>query len=125
MFTIVKNHSERIDITLSGRLDSAAIRALLDELLVHSAGIEHGQMLFDVVDFHWPSMGGLLLEFSRLPEIFKLMRRFDRVAVLTDLKWLQKASQFEGALLPGIAVKSFERAEKDLAVAWLERAVRV
>ena len=55
-------------------------------------------MLYDVIDFHLPSLGAISIEFSRLPEMFALMKKFDKAAVLTDKTWLKKVSEFEGAL---------------------------
>ena len=52
-------------------------------------------MLYDVVEFHFPSLGAIGIEFPRLPSMFKLMRKFDRAAVLTDKAWIRKVSEFE------------------------------
>jgi hypothetical protein len=39
------------------------------------------------------------IEFSRLPAMFGLIKKFDRAAVLTDKTWLKKVSEFEGLSL--------------------------
>jgi len=66
-------------------------------------------MLYDVVEFHFPSLGAIGIEFPRLPSMFKLMRKFDRAAVLTDKAWIRKVSEFEGFLFPGLEIKAFNR----------------
>ncbi|MBT5230945.1 MAG: STAS/SEC14 domain-containing protein, partial [Methylococcales bacterium] len=90
-----------------------------DDLISKSDNIENGKMLYKFFDFHLPSLGAIGVEFSRLPAMFRLMRKFDRVAVLTDKAWLQKASELEGALYPGLDIKAFNHDQKTDAEAWL------
>jgi hypothetical protein len=40
---------------------------------------------------------------------------------LADEIWLKKLSEFEGALLPGLQIKAFNRDQKEEAEAWLSR----
>jgi hypothetical protein len=39
--------------------------------------------------------------------------------VLTDKKWLQKASELEGLLMPGLEIKAFDQDQAGAAEAWL------
>ena len=109
----------RLDIELSGKLDTDEMKIALDELVSKSQNIENGKMLYDVIDFHFPSLGAIAIEFSRLPSMFGLIKKFDRAAVLTDKTWLKKVSEFEGALFPGLEIKAFNRDQKAEAEAWL------
>ncbi|MCW8891713.1 MAG: STAS/SEC14 domain-containing protein, partial [Deltaproteobacteria bacterium] len=111
----------RLDIEMSGRLNTEDMRIALDELVSKSENIENGRMLYDVIDFHLPSLGAIALEFSRLPAMLRLMKKFDRAAVLTDKTWLKKVSEIEGALYPGLEIKAFDRDHKEEAEAWLSR----
>ena len=76
-------------------------------------------MLYVVLDFQLPTLGAIGIEFSRLPSMLGLMKKFDRAAVLTDKTWLKKASEFEGALFPGLEIKAFHIDQKAEAEAWL------
>jgi hypothetical protein len=76
-------------------------------------------MLYEIIDFHLPSLGAIGIEFSRLPAMFGLMKKFDRAAVLTDKTWLKKVSEFEGAFYPGLEIKGFKRDQKAEAEDWL------
>lgn len=119
MFNVTRIGENRLDIELSGRLDTEGMKVALDELERQSENIEHGKMLYDVIDFHLPSLGAIGIEFSRFPSMFALMKRFDRAAVLTDKVWIQKVSEFEGALFPGLEIKAFNRDQRAEAEAWL------
>jgi len=115
MFHVIKSGTNRLDIELSGKLDAEEMKTALDELLSASENIENGKMLYDVIDFHLPSLSAIGIEFSRLPSMFGLMKKFDRAAVLTDKSWIQKVSELEGDLFPGLEIKAFNRDQKEEA----------
>jgi len=119
MFSVTQKGKNRLDIEMSGKLNSEEMKTALDELVSKSKNIENGKMLYDVIDFHLPSLGAIGIEFSRLPSMFGLMKKFDRAAVLTDKTWLKKVSEFEGILFPGLEIKAFNRDQKVEAEAWL------
>ena len=119
MFRVIQKGKNRLDIEMSGKLNSEEMKTALDELVSKSKNIENGKMLYDVIDFHLPSLGAIGIEFSRLPSMLGLMRKFDRAAVLTDKTWLKKVSEFEGFLYPGLEIKAFNRDQKVEAEAWL------
>ncbi len=119
MFRVTQNGMNRLDIELSGKLNSEEMKIALDELVSKSKNIENGKILYDVIDFHLPSLGAIGIEFSRLPSMFGLMKIFDHAAVLTDKIWLKKVSVFEGALFPCLEIKAFNRDQKEEAEAWL------
>ncbi len=119
MFKVMPNGINRLDIEMSGKLNTEDMKIALDELVSKSKNIENGKMLYEIIDFHLPSLGAIGVEFSRFPAMFGLMKKFDRAAVLTDKTWLKKVSEFEGALFPGLEIKAFNRDQKAEAEAWL------
>lgn len=120
MFQVARRGENRIDIEFSGKLDSEAMRTALDELIFKSEGIEHGRMLYRIGDFDLPTLGAVGVELSRLPELLRLIRRFDRCAVISDQPWLRKASELEGALIPGLTIRAFTTHQEAEAATWLE-----
>ena len=120
MFKITPNGINRLDIEMSGKLNTEDMKIALDDLVGKSANIENGKMLYDIIDFHFPSLGAIGVEFSRLPSMFRWMRKFNRAAVLTDKAWLKKVSELEGVLIPGLEIKAFDRDQKAEAETWLE-----
>jgi hypothetical protein len=119
VFKVTLRDNKRLDIEMSGSLNSEEMRRALDELVNMSEGIVHGRMLYDVVDFHLPSLAAVAIEFSRLPSMFGFLTKFERAAVLTDKTWLQRVSEFEGRLFPGLEIKAFAREQREQAEAWL------
>ena len=119
MFNVVKNGSNRIDIEFSGKLDSNDMKVVLDELSRNAKDIENGRMLYRIRDFDIPTLGALGVELSRLPEVFKLIRKFDRAAVLANKNWIKNVGKIEGALVPGLEVKAFDLDEEAEAENWL------
>ena len=119
MFKVIQNGIDRLDVEMSGKMDTEEMKIALDELVSKSKNIKNGKMLYEVIDFHLPSLGAIVIEFSRLPSMFGLMKKFDRAAVLTDKSWLQKVSELEATLYPGLEIKAFNRDQKVEAEAWL------
>ncbi|NOZ11126.1 MAG: STAS/SEC14 domain-containing protein [Gammaproteobacteria bacterium] len=119
MFKVTLQGTNRLDIELSGKLDADDMKIALDELVGKSKDIEGGRMLYEIIDFHIPSLGAIGVELSRFPEMFGLVKKFDRAAVLTDKTWLKKVSEFEGMLYPGLVIKAFNRDQRAEAEAWL------
>ena len=95
MFKIDHNRPNRIDIEFSGKLDKAQMKTALDEFVSQTKNIEHGRMLYRIDDFKLPTLGAIALELSRLPELLRAVRKFDRAAVLADKAWVKTASEIE------------------------------
>ena len=120
MFEITPNGPNRLDIEFSGKLDAEEMKVALDDLISKSEAIEHGKMLYKIGDFDLPTLGAIGVELSRLPKLFRLTHKFERVAVLADKGWVQKASEIEGFLFPDVEIKAFDRDKQAEAEAWLE-----
>lgn len=119
MFKVTKQSNNRVDIEFSGTLDADGMRIAMDELLKESENVEDGRMLYRIGDFKMPTLGALAVEFSKLPKLFGLLGKYDKCAVLSDTAWVKKATEIEGALIPGIEIKSFGRSEHEAAEEWL------
>jgi len=119
MLKVILHSANRLDIELSGKLNADDMKIALDELESKSKDIKNGQMLYEIIDFHIPTAAAIGVEFSRLPAMLGLIKKFNRAAVLTDKTWLKKVSEVEGMLYPGLEIKAFNRDQKAEAEAWL------
>ncbi|EDL49503.1 STAS/SEC14 domain-containing protein [Erythrobacter sp. SD-21] len=119
MLAITQPKPGRLDIELDGELDADIMRTALDELIAKSEGISNGRMLYRIGDFHMPTLGALAVELRRLPRLFGLLGKFEKCAVVSEASWIRKVAEIEGALLPGIEIRSFEPGQADVAEEWL------
>jgi hypothetical protein len=121
MFKVIPNGANRLDLELNGKLDTDEMKVGIDEFIQESEKIENGRMLYDIIDIHFPSLAAIGVKIQHFPTLFRLFRRFSRVAVLTDKVWVQKVSEFEGHFFPGMEIKAFDRDQRDEAEAWLDQ----
>ena len=119
MFEITENGPNRLDVTISGQIDETEMKAGLDALVEKSAEMQGGVMLYQITDFALPTMGALGVEMRQLPQLFGLIGKFARCAVLSDAEWIKTIAQIEGTLIPGLTIKSFGLDEVAAAEAWL------
>ncbi len=120
MFEVVKSGENRLDIEFGGKLDKDEMKVALNELFESGKDIVNGKMMYRISDFNIPTLGAMGVELAHLPEALKFIRKFDRAAVLVDKQWVKKASEIEGALIPGLKIKAFDLDEEYKAEAWLE-----
>ncbi|MCS6762479.1 MAG: STAS/SEC14 domain-containing protein [Candidatus Devosia symbiotica] len=76
-------------------------------------------MLYTITDFSLPTLGAIGVEMSLLSKLFGMLIKFDKCAVLTNIAWLRAAATIEGALYPGLDIKSYILNERDAAKACL------
>jgi len=119
MFSITKKGNNRLDFELSGKLDSDEMKAVLNDFVMQSYGVKNGRILYRITEFNMPTLGAFGVEMSRLPTLFKAIGNFDKVAVLCEKKWIQKVSEIEGALIPGLDIKAFDLDQSEAAETWL------
>ncbi|MFT5893285.1 MAG: hypothetical protein ACI8VW_000150 [bacterium] len=119
MFNVKKHTLNRLDIEISGKLDSIQMIEGLNGLLEESTDFQHGKMLYRITDFEFPAFSALAVEIPRIPQLFKLIARFDKVAVVADKIWVRRISEIEGALIPGLSIRAFNVDQQDQAEDWL------
>lgn len=119
MFNVTRIGNDRLNIEFDGSINSEEMERALDDFISKANGIENGKMLYEIGDFEFPSLSTIGVKLSRLPSLFGFIGKFDKAAILTDKKWLQKVSELEGLLIPGLQIKAFSSSEKTAAEQWL------
>lgn len=119
MFTITKPEPNRVDIAVSGELDSGAMDTGLRQLLTAADEVEDGRMLYTITSISMPTVGALGVELQYLPKLFRLLGKFDKCAVVADASWVRTIAEVEGAMAPGLEIKAFMPSEHGAAEAWL------
>lgn len=121
MLLVAKPEPNRLDVELSAVLDGDMMAAGLDQMLEQSKDVTNGVMMFKIPTFAIPTGGAMMAEMMRLPQLFQMIRHFDRCAVLSDIGWIRTAAELEGAMIPGLAIKGFNLSQDAAAEAWLAR----
>lgn len=80
MIKVERVSNNRLDVEMSGKLNSEEMKRALDDLIDKSEGIEDGKMLYDVVEYHLPSLGAIAIELYHLPSMLGFIRKFKRAA---------------------------------------------
>lgn len=119
MFRVEREGPDRLHVEFSGRIDAAGMDRALDALLEAGEDLEQGRMRMTIPDYEFPSLGAIGVELRRLPSLLRFLRRFDRIAVLSPERWLRKAGEFEGRLIPGLEIRAFSPDQAAEAEAWL------
>lgn len=119
MFKVSKSSANRVDIQLSGSLDSAAMREGLNALEAKSENISNGRMLYSISNIALPTFGAVGVDIGHLPKIFGLIGKFNKCAVVADASWVRAVAAVEGALIPGLSIKAYAPDEITEAEAWL------
>ncbi len=119
MISLKITGENRVDLEFSGKIDSTGMRQILDEFESKLKGMENVRMLYRIEDFEMPTLGAMVVKLGELPSLLKMMKRIDKIAILVDKKWIQKAADLEGSLFPGLDIKGFDLDQADGAEAWL------
>jgi len=119
MLKVTKVGSDRLNIEFDGSLNSQEMESALDDFISKANGIENGKMLYEIGEFEFPSLSAIGVKLAKLPSLFGFIGKFKKAAILTDKRWLQKVSEIEGMLIPGLQIKAFCTEEKSAAEEWL------
>ncbi len=119
MFQVTKKSENRVDVAISGTIESDEMAAGLDQLIAATEGMSQGKMFYTIHDIHMPTLGAIGVEMKRIPKLFGLIHNIDYAAVIADKTWMQKASEVKGALFPGLEIKAFSPGQETEAESWL------
>ena len=97
MFTVTRVSDSRINLTIKGKITGPEMASGLTELLALSEGFEKGVMLYRIEGFKWPAFNALMAEAIRIPKLFGLLKRFGKIALVSDKAWVRRAAAIEGA----------------------------
>jgi len=111
-----------IVLTTHGSLDAVAMEVALDMLVKEVEGMDHGDMLIHAKGVEWPSLGAIGVELRHWVQLMAMVKKIDRVALLTDEGWLIALAAAESALIPNLTIKAFGTQEEEAARAWLGQA---
>lgn len=117
---ILESTTDTVALRFTGRLSPADVTKAYD-LIEQALGLHERIHLFVEVDslagVEWEAMSQ---ELTRGLRLFGKLKRFGRVAIVSDQSWVRWLARAESALLPGIAYRTYKLAERARARAWVE-----
>ena len=125
MLKITKPSPNRMDIHVAGAIGTEQMREGLDSLISQAEDMRNGKLFYKIVDFEMPSMGALAVELQLMPQLFQLISKFKKCAVVSDAGWIRTAAEIEGALIPSLEIKSFPVGVEDRADDWLTKSAAI
>ena len=120
MLKITTENSNLIKLELSGGLDAAEMKIGLDQLIEATRDWENGKLIYFIDQLEMPTLSAIVVELGKLPSLFAMARRIEKVAVVADQAWIRTIAEWEGALFPGLEIKAFEHGSEKEARAWLD-----
>lgn len=106
-------------IRISHKITGNLLETIMDRLEQIMAGHEKVHVFVEAQTIDSIELSGFPAYVSRALPLFRKLRRFDRVAVVADQRWIRTGSRIESAMLPFISYRVFTPAERDAAFAWV------
>ncbi len=106
-------------VEATGQMDAIGMEIALDMLVPVVRKMSHGAMLMRAHDVSWPTLGAIGVELRHWVQLMAMVRKVDRVAVLTDQGWVKNAAAIESLLVPNLEIRSFAPTDEAAARAWL------
>ena len=107
----------RVDGSVEASDIERAMKALEQKLLTN----ERVSFFVEIDDLSGVSPEAIFKDIRYGLGQLKNLGRFYRSAVVTDIKWIRAAAGVEDLLIPRVEVKAFEKADRDVALAWISR----
>ncbi|WP_281859868.1 STAS/SEC14 domain-containing protein [Litoreibacter halocynthiae] len=122
MFTVETLAPDLLKIEIGGKITAEEMSSGLDTLLPLTSAMADGRMLALYHDIEFPEAGAILEEMKRLPQLFGVIGKVKKVALVSDQKWIRDMAMLEGKIIPGMTIRSFEFKDRAQAEAYLNMA---
>ena len=110
MITISELAPNAQQVKISGKVQSADMRQVVDLAETIGKGAEKASLVFEVENVEGLEWSALGEELSHLPAMWRMLTGLDRIAVIADQSWMRSAARIESALLPGVTWISWSSA---------------
>lgn len=106
-----------IDIRVKGKITKEDYESLYPVMEEHKNKYGKIRLLVEIDEFEWPD---IMAMWEDIKMGFRYLNDIEKVALITETTWIEKISKRSGAVIPKIAVESFDHDERDQAIAWLQ-----
>lgn len=120
MIQFIESGTDVIAVRITGKLMRDELLVLIERLEWSLDEHEKTHVFVEIEDFSGIEATALSEYLQRAFAMLGKLRRFGRVAVVSDLTWIRWATKIESALLPHISYETFTSDERHRALAWVE-----
>jgi hypothetical protein len=120
MIEYLPSTGEVIALKISGRLLREELEEIVARVEASLAKYEKTHLFVEIEDFWGVDVTALPGYLPRAAAMLGELRRFGRIAIVSDLRWIRWATKLESALLPHISYETFTADERHRALAWVE-----
>jgi hypothetical protein len=120
MLTYLPSREDVIACRISGRMSAEEIEDISDKVLEAVERNETTHVYVETEGMTGFDAKAWVEQIQRAWPLFGKLRRFGRVAVVSDQQWIRWWSRIESALLPGISYEMFDLTERERALDWVE-----
>ena len=103
----------------AGQMNAVSMEVALDMLVPVVKDMHHGGALVRAQGVEWPTLGAIGVELRHWGQLMAMVRKLDRVAVLTRQGWMQNLAMVESLLVPNLEIRSFDPDDEASARDWL------
>lgn len=119
MFEFIDSADDVIALSISGKITTAELDAIMDRLELALANNEKTHVFVETRTVDGIEVSGLPSYLARAVPILTRLPRFGRVAIVADQTWIRIAARVESLLLPFISYRTFTPGRRDEALAWV------
>ena len=109
-----------IVLRIQGKVEHAEVMRMIDLMEESINSHDKTHVFAEVIDFSGLEAAQLGEYLRRAGPFLKNLKRFGRIAVVSDQTWMRAVAKVESALLPNISYETFTLSQRDEALAWVE-----
>ncbi|NNC71476.1 MAG: STAS/SEC14 domain-containing protein [Sphingomonadaceae bacterium] len=125
MLKFIRTDDDVIAFRMTGHVDRAEVEAVLDRLEKALDLHRKTHMFVEIEAFKGFDVSAITHDLTRSLKLLGKLKRFGRVAIVSDTSWIRWASKVESALLPFVSYETFKADERDKALAWVKGEQRL
>ncbi|MDZ4067353.1 MAG: STAS/SEC14 domain-containing protein [Tabrizicola sp.] len=122
MHQFIDSAGDVIALGVSGKITGSDLDAIMDRLDAAMARHSKIHIFVETRGIDGIELSGLPAYVARAMPLFGKLTHFGRVAVVADQAWIRMGTRIESAILPFISYKTFEPAQREEALAWVQGA---
>lgn len=123
MFNVEKSDNSKVIVEIGGHISAREMSDGIDELTELIADMPKAHVMTIYNDIDMPETGALFEEFKRLPQMLGMIGHLERVAVVSDQRWIRDMASLEGLMLPTVDVRGFAHSARAQADAFLDGTI--